>query len=75
MVIQFNSIQFNPIQSNCRPMNCTMSALLQASKSALAQMTETLRIELDPFGIQVTSIIPGWVQTNIMTNNDTKYKQ
>jgi short-subunit dehydrogenase len=52
-----------------------MSALLQASKSALAQMTETLRIELDPFGIQVTSIIPGWVQTNIMTNNDTKYKQ
>ena len=39
-----------------------------ASKAALVTLDETLRLELAPFGVKVSTIITGAVETNIMTN-------
>lgn len=41
---------------------------MQGSKAAAAMMTEALRIELEPFGITVTSVIPGWCKSQLMPN-------
>lgn len=53
-----------------------------ASKSALDRLTETLRLELTTYGIQVCSIQPGGVKTDINKNrvkaklaDDNIYKQ
>ena len=35
-------------------------------------MTEALAMELNPFGISVTSIIPGYVKSDIITNSLTE---
>jgi short-subunit dehydrogenase len=43
------------------------------SKHALHGMTETLRRELRPFGIQVALIIPGYVKTPIWTKLNREY--
>jgi len=40
-----------------------LGAQYPISKAAMAKMTEALRIELKPFGIQVTSLEPNGVQT------------
>jgi NAD(P)-dependent dehydrogenase (short-subunit alcohol dehydrogenase family) len=34
-----------------------------ASKAGLNALMETLRVELAPFGIQVTTVCPGWIRT------------
>ncbi|KAF3397458.1 NADPH-dependent 1-acyldihydroxyacetone phosphate reductase [Talaromyces pinophilus] len=44
-------------------------AVYNASKAALAIFGETLRLELQPFGVRVISVITGAVDTNIMKNS------
>jgi NAD(P)-dependent dehydrogenase (short-subunit alcohol dehydrogenase family) len=39
-----------------------------ASKFALEALTDTLRLELEPFGIQTVSILPGPVQSDFLVN-------
>lgn len=39
-----------------------------ATKFALEGLTQSLRYELSPFGINVTIIDPGAIKTNIITN-------
>lgn len=44
-------------------------AVYNASKAALAIFGETLRLELQPFGVRVVTVITGAVDTNIMRNS------
>jgi NAD(P)-dependent dehydrogenase (short-subunit alcohol dehydrogenase family) len=39
-----------------------------ASKSGLNALLEGLRVELEPFGIAVTTICPGWIRTSLTAN-------
>jgi len=48
------------------PMPC--SGMYNMSKYAVEGLTNTLRYELAPFGIQATSIEPGAVKTNMTAN-------
>ena len=41
-----------------------------ASKAAMASMTDTLRLELKPFGIKVIDLRTGVVKSNIFDNSD-----
>ena len=43
-----------------------------SSKAALTSLTESLRIDLKPFNVQVSLIQPGWVQTPMTDKN--RYK-
>ncbi|KAF2420201.1 NAD(P)-binding protein [Tothia fuscella] len=43
-------------------------ALYAASKAAMAMMTNSLRLELSPFGIRVVEIVSGTVKSNINNN-------
>ncbi|KZP11235.1 NAD-P-binding protein [Athelia psychrophila] len=47
------------------------SAIYNASKAALHSYSDTLRVELAPFNVKVTSIIAGGVQTNIDMHSAT----
>ena len=56
-------------------------SVYSASKGALELITEALRMEVKPFGIQITNIAPGDFATNIASgryhapvNNDSAYK-
>ncbi|MCU0340108.1 MAG: SDR family oxidoreductase [Spirosomaceae bacterium] len=42
--------------------------IYSASKAAVEMLTESLRLEVRPFGVQVCSILPGDVRTNINSN-------
>lgn len=44
-----------------------LSGLYAASKRSLEILSETLRLELQPFGVHVSSIVTGAVQTNGQT--------
>ncbi|KAL2788809.1 NAD(P)-binding protein [Aspergillus keveii] len=44
-------------------------ASYNASKAALAHWTNTLRVEMEPFGVKVLLIISGKVSTNILRND------
>jgi NAD(P)-dependent dehydrogenase (short-subunit alcohol dehydrogenase family) len=45
------------------------AAAYNASKAALSTFLETLRIDLDPSGILVTDVQPGFVDTPIVADN------
>lgn len=45
--------------------------LYQASKAATEMMSETLRLELQPLGVRVVSLIIGAIGSNIMTGSTT----
>ncbi|RHZ48467.1 hypothetical protein CDV55_101639 [Aspergillus turcosus] len=45
-------------------------SVYNASKAALMQWSETLRLELQPFGVRVVSLVTGSVATNVMSHAD-----
>lgn len=45
-------------------------SVYNASKAALAMFSQTLRMEVVPFGIRVVELKTGGVRTNIITNNN-----
>lgn len=45
-----------------------------SSKAALAMLSETMRLELGPFGIQVIDLKTAGVRTNIIANNNVNTK-
>ncbi|KAJ5087427.1 hypothetical protein N7456_011043 [Penicillium angulare] len=45
------------------------AGLYCASKAAIALYTEALRVEMNPFNIEVTCIEPGYFRTNFLTGN------
>ena len=42
---------------------------LKGTKGAVDRMTEALAMELEPFGVTVTSVVPGWVKTDLNANS------
>ncbi len=48
---------------------------VQGSKAAALSMTEALAMELHHFGITVTSIIPGYVKSDYLSNSLTESKR
>ena len=53
---------------------CIYSAtILQGAKAAVHLMAESLAMELRPFLIQVTTVIPGWVKSDIINNAPPNY--
>lgn len=55
-------------------------SMYNASKAALMSYSETLRLELEPLGVTVMSVVAGAVETNIMPGNldlppDSRYRK
>ncbi|KAF2269837.1 1-acyl dihydroxyacetone phosphate reductase [Lojkania enalia] len=48
------------------PLLLVWQSAYNASKAALSQYSKTLRVELEPFGIEVIEIVTGFVQSNIL---------
>lgn len=46
--------------------------LYNASKAALISYSETLKLEMDPFGVKVVTLMTGVVDTNIFSRGDVK---
>jgi len=61
---QNNGLIIN-ISSIAGTMGLPFRGIYSASKAAVEILTETLNIELKPFGIQACSVLPGDVRTNI----------
>lgn len=51
-----------------------MTGFYGASKAALTLASDTLRLELAPFGVKVVSVVTGAIDTNIMTNGSSNYQ-
>ncbi|MEG1529232.1 MAG: SDR family oxidoreductase [Clostridia bacterium] len=52
------------VSSAAAPLSLPFQAFYSATKAALSSLTEALRIEVAPFNIRVTSILPGDVKTD-----------
>jgi len=44
-------------------------SLYSATKRAIESIVDTLRIELEPFGVSVTSLVSGFIRTSIVQNS------
>lgn len=44
-----------------------------ASKAAMVTLLESLRVDLHPFGVRVTTICPGYVDTPFIADQDPRY--
>ncbi|KAK8051636.1 NAD(P)-binding protein [Apiospora rasikravindrae] len=66
--------QQQPIIVNHTSVGSTMAMPFQsvynASKAALAMLSQTLRMEVAPFGVRVVDLKTGGVRTNIIANNN-----
>ncbi|KAH8803061.1 putative short-chain dehydrogenase/reductase [Xylogone sp. PMI_703] len=47
------------------------SAVYNASKAGVNQLTNTMRLEMEPLGVRVVLAITGVVKTNFLSNSDT----
>ncbi|KAH7014101.1 1-acyl dihydroxyacetone phosphate reductase [Microdochium trichocladiopsis] len=54
------------IGSVTRNVPVVWQSVYNASKAALSQYTNTLRLEVKPFGVSVTEVVTGYVQSNIL---------
>ncbi|KAK5988569.1 Short-chain dehydrogenase srdE [Cladobotryum mycophilum] len=54
------------IGSVTRNVPVVWQGVYNASKAALSQYSKTLRLELEPFGVEVIEIVTGFVQSNIL---------
>ena len=46
----------------------SISGIYAGSKAAVTAITETLRLEMAPFGVKVLTVVTGAVNTNILSN-------
>ena len=46
---------------------------LQGSKGAIDRMLESLSMEVEPFGVTVTTVLPGLVKSDIEENAATDF--
>lgn len=49
-------------------------AVYRASKAAVSAFSETLRVEVAPFGIRVVEILPGPVESDMLRHSDRRYE-
>lgn len=49
-----------------------MLATYAASKAALNSLSETLRLEIGPFGVSVVTILPGVIDSNLHVNDSKR---
>ena len=50
-------------------------SVLQGTKAAVLNMAEILAQELSPFGIHVTTVIPGWVKSDIINEESERFER
>jgi NAD(P)-dependent dehydrogenase (short-subunit alcohol dehydrogenase family) len=49
-------------------------AIYRSSKAAVSAISETLRVELAPFGIRIVEIMPGPIDTDMLANSEHEMK-
>lgn len=58
------------ISSVAAPLSIPFQAFYSASKAAVSSFTEALRIEVAPYGVKVTSVLPGDVKTDFTAKRE-----
>ena len=58
----------NTSLSSLMPANLPFAGVYNASKAAAASLTECLRLELEPFGVQVVNLLTGSVESTFFKN-------
>ena len=61
-------LPFSPLGNITLTVVRNVTGLYSASKSALATVSEALRLEMKPFGVKVVTVITGSVESNIFVN-------
>ncbi|KAH7311248.1 oxidoreductase, partial [Stachybotrys elegans] len=61
------------ISSSASVVNSPWVSAYAASKAGLNILSETLRLELAPFGVSVITILPGVINSKLHTNNMTSF--
>ncbi|KAI3392266.1 hypothetical protein diail_5930 [Diaporthe ilicicola] len=60
------------ISSSASVVNSPWVATYAASKAALNMLSETLRLEISPFGVSVVTILPGVIDSNLHINDSKR---
>ncbi|XXH01663.1 hypothetical protein Hte_008023 [Hypoxylon texense] len=61
------------VSSSASIINSPWVSTYAASKAALNTLSETLRLELAPFGVSVITILPGVIDSKLHVNNGTSF--